>query len=136
VCNQRGGMCEWLKQAVLKTAVPERVPGVRIPLPPPRSLYCREFLPRFPAKSANYAHFLRFLLDKPDCGERTTAAVARANTIFFSAAAMSSPVSMVGYSERQAITNRLPSEDGLDFIFLKLAQGHVHRDAHQPTVEA
>src|SRR5438067_11039013 len=28
-------MCEWLKQAVLKTAVPERVPGVRIPLPPP-----------------------------------------------------------------------------------------------------
>ena len=35
-------MCEWLKQAVLKTAVPERVPGVRIPLPPPRSLDCRE----------------------------------------------------------------------------------------------
>jgi RHS repeat-associated protein len=30
-------MCEWLKQAVLKTAVPERVPGVRIPLPPPFS---------------------------------------------------------------------------------------------------
>jgi hypothetical protein len=28
-------MCERLKQAVLKTAVPERVPGVRIPLPPP-----------------------------------------------------------------------------------------------------
>ena len=31
----RGGMCEWLKQAVLKTAVRETVPGVRIPLPPP-----------------------------------------------------------------------------------------------------
>jgi hypothetical protein len=31
----RGGMCERLKQAVLKTAVPARVPGVRIPLPPP-----------------------------------------------------------------------------------------------------
>src|ERR1035441_3158953 len=30
-----GGMCERLKQAVLKTAVLERVPGVRIPLPPP-----------------------------------------------------------------------------------------------------
>jgi ABC-type lipoprotein release transport system permease subunit len=28
-------MCEWLKQAVLKTALPERVTGVRIPLPPP-----------------------------------------------------------------------------------------------------
>ena len=37
-------MCERLKQAVLKTAVPERVPGVRIPLPPPRSLNCRETL--------------------------------------------------------------------------------------------
>ena len=30
-----GGMCERLKQAVLKTAIPERVSGVRIPLPPP-----------------------------------------------------------------------------------------------------
>ena len=28
-------MCERLKQAVLKTAVRETVPGVRIPLPPP-----------------------------------------------------------------------------------------------------
>jgi hypothetical protein len=42
-CNKvtyvdRGGMCERLKQAVLKTAVRETVPGVRIPLPPP-SLY-------------------------------------------------------------------------------------------------
>jgi len=31
-----------LKQSVLKTDVPGRVPGVRIPLPPPRSLGCRE----------------------------------------------------------------------------------------------
>lgn len=31
----RGGMCERLKQAVLKTALPLRVTGVRIPLPPP-----------------------------------------------------------------------------------------------------
>src|SRR5690349_14678454 len=38
----RGGMCEWLKQAVLKTAVRETVPGVRIPLPPPYSLIVRE----------------------------------------------------------------------------------------------
>jgi hypothetical protein len=28
-------MCERLKQAVLKTAIPERVSGVQIPLPPP-----------------------------------------------------------------------------------------------------
>ena len=34
-----GGMCEWLKQAVLKTAVRETVPGVRIPLPPPLLLF-------------------------------------------------------------------------------------------------
>ena len=31
-------MCERLKQAVLKTAIPERVSGVRIPLPPPAFL--------------------------------------------------------------------------------------------------
>src|SRR6266699_3381422 len=37
-----GGMREWLKRAVLKTAVPETVPGVRIPLPPPASLKRRE----------------------------------------------------------------------------------------------
>ena len=39
-------MCEWLKQAVLKTAVRETVPGVRIPLPPPYSLLVRENLPQ------------------------------------------------------------------------------------------
>src|ERR1700733_4378784 len=32
---QCGGMGERLIPAVLKTVVPERVPGVRIPLPPP-----------------------------------------------------------------------------------------------------
>jgi hypothetical protein len=32
-----GGMCERLKQAVLKTAIRETVSGVRIPLPPPSS---------------------------------------------------------------------------------------------------
>jgi hypothetical protein len=32
-------MCERLKQAVLKTALPVRVTGVRIPLPPPFSPY-------------------------------------------------------------------------------------------------
>jgi hypothetical protein len=35
-------MRERLKRAVLKTAVPETVPGVRIPLPPPLSQACRE----------------------------------------------------------------------------------------------
>jgi hypothetical protein len=37
-------MCEWLKQAVLKTALPERVTGVRIPLPPPSNYpLCSDF---------------------------------------------------------------------------------------------
>ena len=30
-----GGMAEWSMAVVLKTTVPGRVPGVRIPLPPP-----------------------------------------------------------------------------------------------------
>jgi hypothetical protein len=38
-------MCEWLKQSVLKTDVRETVPGVRIPLPPPRSQDSKEFVP-------------------------------------------------------------------------------------------
>src|SRR5207248_11038402 len=48
VCNGsthlRGEMCEWLKQAVLQPAVPERVPGVRIPLSPP--YFCALFWQR------------------------------------------------------------------------------------------
>ena len=32
-----GGVVEWLITAVLKTAEPERVPGVRIPAPPLRT---------------------------------------------------------------------------------------------------
>jgi hypothetical protein len=55
----RGGMCERLKQAVLKTAVPERAPGVRIPLPPPNSLIDREYVGFPPAnrniRQASYA---------------------------------------------------------------------------------
>jgi hypothetical protein len=32
-------MAEWFKAAVLKTAVLGRVPGVRIPLPPPVNIF-------------------------------------------------------------------------------------------------
>ncbi len=39
VLHSCGGMAEWLMAAVLKTAVPERVSGVRIPLPPPDSRF-------------------------------------------------------------------------------------------------
>ena len=41
----RGGMREWLKRAVLKTAVRETVPGVRIPVPPPSSLAFAVYAP-------------------------------------------------------------------------------------------
>ena len=37
----------WLKRAVLKTAVRETVPGVRIPLPPPLTQLLRKHLPSF-----------------------------------------------------------------------------------------
>jgi hypothetical protein len=66
-----GGMCEWLKQAVLKTAVRETVPGVRIPLPPPRSLNRREFPPHLTPKYAKQARIPRLFADKPDCREWT-----------------------------------------------------------------
>ena len=32
--SYNGGLAEWSKAAVLKTVVPVRAPGVRIPLPP------------------------------------------------------------------------------------------------------
>jgi hypothetical protein len=35
-------VAEWLMAPVLKTGIPERVSGVRIPPSPPRSLGCRE----------------------------------------------------------------------------------------------
>ena len=43
----RGGMGERLIPAVLKTVVPERVPGVRIPLPPPFHLFIINDLDEF-----------------------------------------------------------------------------------------
>jgi hypothetical protein len=40
----RGGVAEWFKAAVLKTAVPETVPWVRIPPSPPTTRNPREAL--------------------------------------------------------------------------------------------
>jgi hypothetical protein len=40
-------MREWLKRAVLKTAVRETVPGVRIPLPPPLTQLLPKHLANF-----------------------------------------------------------------------------------------
>ncbi len=51
ICSYLNGrMAEWSNAAVLKTAEPETVPGVRIPLLPPfRSVYF--FLLRLPYRS-------------------------------------------------------------------------------------
>ena len=48
----RGGMGERLKPAVLKTVVLERVPGVRIPLPPPYTPVNFQFQPHSAAAFA------------------------------------------------------------------------------------
>ena len=42
-----GGVAEWLKAAVLKTVERLRVPGVRIPPPPPLICYYTLFLISF-----------------------------------------------------------------------------------------
>ena len=54
-------MCERLKQSVLKTDVRETVPGVRIPLPPPRSPCCVEISPLFCEDRAKSPPIRRFL---------------------------------------------------------------------------
>jgi hypothetical protein len=79
----RGGMRERLKRVVLKTTVRETVPGVRIPLPPPRSLDYREIPPPLPPKYAKHANFSRYLLDDMDWRERTCS-VARGHSTGFS----------------------------------------------------
>jgi hypothetical protein len=63
-------MREWLKRAVLKTAVPETVPGVRIPLPPPHSLGCRETEAPFAAKYPQNARISQYFVRKADWRER------------------------------------------------------------------
>ena len=50
-----GGMAEWFKAMLLKSIVRETVPGVRIPLPPPRSLCCRENWLQSPKESLEMA---------------------------------------------------------------------------------
>src|SRR6266581_8393044 len=61
-------MRERLKRAVLKTAVPGRVPGVRIPLPPPDSLQVRYSLRPTPETTRIGGTFAAQLLE-PDHGE-------------------------------------------------------------------
>ena len=53
-------MREWLKRVVLKTTVRETVPGVRIPLPPPRSLQRRESWLNSPDNLVEWPQFREF----------------------------------------------------------------------------
>jgi hypothetical protein len=55
-------MRERLKRAVLKTVVPERVPGVRIPLPPPYSLEVQRNLPGLSGNNNKSPQFCGFSL--------------------------------------------------------------------------
>ena len=48
-----------------------RTVRVRIPLPPPASLNCREIPPPFTPKYAKHARNSRLFAHKPDCRERT-----------------------------------------------------------------
>src|SRR3954454_13647433 len=57
-------MCERLKQTVLKIVIPERVSGVRIPLPPPSSLQLRECFSDSTRIGPPTAPFLAFLRSK------------------------------------------------------------------------
>ena len=56
---------------------------------PPNSLNCRENPALVSDKLANFAHFSRFLLVKPDCGERTAVQPPGFNYAFFSEGQMS-----------------------------------------------
>src|SRR6476469_10458445 len=76
-------MCERLKQTVLKTVIPERVSGVRIPLPPPFSLQIVQVF-SFPSQSGTA--FNRYEVHDDDerksnsnCG-KTTVRSERAGT--------------------------------------------------------
>jgi hypothetical protein len=53
-------MCERLKQTVLKTVIPERVSGVRIPLPPPDSSAGQRIVLCFQVNSPLLGAFYRF----------------------------------------------------------------------------
>ena len=98
-------MCEWLKQSVLKTDVRETVPGVRIPLPPPPSLDCSEFQPRFAEeyeKSPDFHDF--FLQTGPEKFARSAA--EKDSQRIFSDGPTGSPLFAVSSGEWNAIALR------------------------------
>jgi hypothetical protein len=103
-------MCERLKQAVLKTAVRETVPGVRIPLPPPSSLSCRETLIYWCGKPGSWPGFAIFASEKMN-----PYSVAAVRTPFFSAAYLGSAVCKYIPGECFSIASRTQHESWFDF---------------------
>src|SRR5438445_10590636 len=101
MCNI-GGMTERLKVAVLKTAVPERVPGVRIPLPPPYSLSSREGVPPCGGNPRNFPANSAILASKPDRREWPTELVTLPFSLLFSAGQIGSPVLKIRLGECNA----------------------------------
>ena len=89
------------------------VPGVRIPLPPPRSLDCREIAPHPTPKYAKLARILRFFLDKPDWRERTDRDRMASTCRLFSGGPKRSPVSRKTLGECNAITSSECGRGGL-----------------------
>ena len=79
---------------VLKTGIPERVSGVRIPPSPPHSLSCRETPPysrRNKRKTRSFAIFPRHTgLEKTDCSARRVDL-----SYLFSGAPIGSPISHI-----------------------------------------
>src|SRR5580700_6837010 len=92
------------------------VPRVRIPLPPPRSLDCRELLPRSPARYAKHARISRLFLSKPDCRERTAWHQVWSLSSLFSRRHRRSPVSQGSSGEGNAITCRVFGNSELTFV--------------------
>ncbi len=96
-------MCERLKQTVLKTVIPERVSGVRIPLPPPDSLQLRELFSDLPVNSPFFGAFRRLHVRN---GRRS--ARQRLILAVFSTAKIGSPLRSRQQS-RKSINRRMPA---------------------------
>jgi hypothetical protein len=83
----------------------ETVPTVRIPLPPPRSLECREIRPDCSGNYTKWAQFRNFSYQRGP--EKMAWSTPRARfAAFFSEGHPASAVSKISSGECNAITNR------------------------------
>jgi len=89
---------------------------VRITLPPPASLKCRESTPSVAAKYAKHARIWQYFVHKPDCRERTGQQRSGSRAWLFSGRHMRSPVSIRPSGEWNAITCRGFRHSKLTFV--------------------